>query len=89
MRRAIIAAAASVVACGTAYAQEIYVEPDIDDDDTYVEEPAYTDPPLVEEEVIPGPRVYGWQLIRPADCGTFRYWNGEYCADARYNPPED
>jgi hypothetical protein len=24
---------------------------------------------------------------RPANCGEFRYWNGEYCADARDQPP--
>ena len=23
----------------------------------------------------------------PANCGEYHYWNGEYCADARYNPP--
>jgi len=23
----------------------------------------------------------------PANCGEFRYWNGEYCADARVEPP--
>lgn len=89
MRRAIIAAAASVVACGTAYAQEVYEEPYIDDDDTYVDGPAYTDPDSVEDGAILGPRVYGWQQIRPATCGTFKYWNGEYCADARSEAPED
>ncbi|MBA2125195.1 hypothetical protein DLM45_03015 [Hyphomicrobium methylovorum] len=29
-------------------------------------------------EVVPLP---------PANCGEFRYWNGEYCADARVQPP--
>ena len=24
---------------------------------------------------------------RPANCGEFRYWSGEYCADARDQPP--
>lgn len=24
---------------------------------------------------------------RPASCGRYRYWNGEYCADARYERP--
>jgi hypothetical protein len=24
---------------------------------------------------------------RPASCGKYRYWNGEFCADARFNPP--
>lgn len=23
----------------------------------------------------------------PPSCGEFRYWNGEYCADARVQPP--
>jgi len=25
--------------------------------------------------------------LRPRSCGKFRYWNGEYCADARYERP--
>jgi hypothetical protein len=25
--------------------------------------------------------------LRPADCGTFYYWDGEACVDARLNPP--
>lgn len=25
--------------------------------------------------------------IRPASCGQYRYWDGERCADARYEPP--
>lgn len=25
--------------------------------------------------------------VRPASCGRYRYWNGERCADARYEPP--
>ncbi len=33
------------------------------------------------------PRVYGWTTLRPIDCGTFHYWNGERCADARFDPP--
>jgi len=33
-------------------------------------------PPLVE---VPPPR--------PRSCGRYRYWNGEYCADARYERP--
>ena len=39
-------------------------------------------PPVVVEEpviVMPPPR--------PASCGEFRYWNGQYCVDARYNRP--
>jgi hypothetical protein len=33
-------------------------------------------PPLGE---VPPPR--------PRSCGRYRYWNGEYCADARYERP--
>ena len=39
-------------------------------------------PPAVVEQpvvVVPPPR--------PASCGQYRYWNGEYCVDARYNTP--
>jgi hypothetical protein len=25
--------------------------------------------------------------LRPRSCGRYRYWNGEYCADARYERP--
>jgi hypothetical protein len=40
------------------------------------------------------PPVYGWTSPplpppppRPASCGEYRYWNGEFCADARYYRP--
>lgn len=39
-------------------------------------------PPAVVEEpviVVPPPR--------PASCGEYRYWNGQFCVDARYNTP--
>ena len=26
-------------------------------------------------------------VVRPASCGKYRYWNGERCVDARYQPP--
>ena len=95
MRRAFITLAACVVAAGSASGQEVYGNAFDDDDydDAYVQAPAYDGAPAVEEAVpveggiIVGPRVYGWSLIRPANCGTFKYWNGEYCADARYDPP--
>jgi hypothetical protein len=35
----------------------------------------------------PAPLVYGYTTIRPIDCGTFHYWNGERSADARFDPP--
>jgi len=94
MRSAWIALAACVAAAGGASAQEADVDTIDDYDDSYVEAPAYTDPPLVEEVgpeedgIVVGPRVYGW-TFQPVNCGTFKYWNGEYCADARYDPPED
>jgi hypothetical protein len=25
--------------------------------------------------------------LRPRSCGKYRYWNGDYCADARYERP--
>ncbi|MCC7254208.1 hypothetical protein [Hyphomicrobium sp.] len=94
MRRAYMTLAACVVAAGSASAQEVYVD-DWNDDEAYVEEPAYVETPAYEEEVpvedgiVVGPRVYGWTVLQPANCGTFKYWNGEYCADARYDLPEE
>jgi hypothetical protein len=29
------------------------------------------------------PPVYGWVERRPVNCGTFHYWDGDSCADAR------
>ena len=41
-------------------------------------------PPIVVYE----PPVYGWVAPpRPMSCGKYRYWNGDYCADARDEPP--
>ena len=37
-------------------------------------------PVVVEEPVVVLPP-------RPASCGEYRYWNGQYCVDARYNRP--
>lgn len=46
----------------------------------------YYPPPVVYR---PPPVVYypAPEYIRPASCGRYRYWNGEYCADARYRRP--
>lgn len=39
------------------------------------------------------PPVYGWSVApwgappRPASCGKYRYWDGDGCADARFDPP--
>ncbi len=51
-----------------------YVDPRMNQ---YAPPPAlwYAPPPVV---LIP---------MRPASCGRYRYWNGERCADARFEPP--
>ena len=66
-----------------------------DDDDFYYSPPnyyiplpprtyRYAPPPATYYE----PPIYGWMPPpRPASCGKYRYWNGEFCADARYRPP--
>jgi hypothetical protein len=92
MRTACIALAACAVAAGGASAQEAYVE---EFEETYIETPAYVDTPVVEEVapaadgIVVGSRVYGWVEERPADCGTFKYWDGDDCVDARYDPAYD
>ncbi len=37
--------------------------------------PVYYEPPVV---YVPP---------RPVSCGQYRFWNGDYCADARYEKP--
>jgi hypothetical protein len=39
---------------------------------------AYAPPPQAPVVLVP---------LRPRSCGKYRYWNGEYCADARYERP--
>ena len=66
------------------------------DDDGYVYEPApygYAPSPRAYR-YAPPPAPYvdapAYELLPPpppANCGEYHYWNGEYCADARYNPP--
>lgn len=95
MRISIALAAVAALTAGSAHAQEVYVDdPYIDaDDGPYVDHRAVVGDEIVEDAApaapATGPRVYGWSYgeIRPTDCGTFKYWNGEYCADARYEPP--
>jgi len=96
MRAGIVAAAMSVALVTSAGAQDVYVDADVYDDRAYVEEPAYVEEQVIDDVddidpadgVIVGPRVYGYTYeLRPEDCGTFKYWNGEYCADARFEPP--
>ncbi|HWE17171.1 MAG TPA: hypothetical protein VG758_08310 [Hyphomicrobiaceae bacterium] len=54
-----------------------------------------SDLPYYEEYVEPAPGVYRYRNdfpavvpVRPANCGEFRYWNGERCVDARIFPPD-
>ena len=80
---------------GRWYARD-YDDDDFDDDDYYP--PAYYPPPPVRVYRVPPPPpvvvyeppVYGWYYApppRPSSCGRYRYWNGDRCTDARYNPP--
>jgi hypothetical protein len=72
-------ASLAVLGCASiAHAQDVIIE-----DDATVVEQAPADETVVVPDGDIGPRVYGWT----ADCGTFRYWNGERCADARNEPP--
>lgn len=47
-------------------------------------EPLRPVPEPAPEYVAP---AYGGGVLRPSNCGEFRYWNGERCADARLDPP--
>ncbi len=78
-------------------AQDVIVEHYDEDTGVIVapDEPAFVDeedgPVVVEEypDVPPAryePPVYGWISEAPANCGTFKYWNGERCADAALWP---
>ena len=48
------------------------------------------------DENEPASRVYRYRSdapvvirpIRPANCGEYRYWNGQRCVDARAVPPD-
>ncbi len=85
-----IAAAGLAASYGTAYAQRgVEVDTGPRYDNSYYDRPAYA---------RPGARVYGYSrdgnivveqgaLLRPLNCGEFRYWNGTRCADARVDPP--
>jgi hypothetical protein len=72
-----------------------YDDGDFDDDDYYYPPEHYLPPPPVVRVVpvpppvaVYEPPVYGWIAPpRPSNCGKYRYWNGERCADARYDPP--
>ncbi len=34
------------------------------------------------------PEVRYYEPAAPRSCGQFRYWNGDFCADARVTPPD-
>jgi hypothetical protein len=88
-----MAAAAAFVCVGNApvSAQSVGVE--------VYEGPAYESYGYYRE-VAPAPRVYGYYrdddgvvveprvIVRPANCGQYRYWTGTHCADARVSPPD-
>jgi hypothetical protein len=80
LKLAVVGLAAIGVA-SVAHAQDVIIE-----GNAPVVEQAPADETVILQERAPTPRVYGW-MMRPADCGTFRYWNGERCADARSEPP--
>jgi hypothetical protein len=77
----IVAAFATMGFATFAHAQDVVIE-----GDAPVVEQSPAEDGVILRENAPGPRVYGW-MMRPADCGTFRYWNGLRCADARDEPP--
>lgn len=65
-----------------------------DDDEVYEPTPYGYAPPPRAYGYAPPPAPYvdapAYELLPPpppANCGEYHYWNGEYCADARYNPP--
>jgi hypothetical protein len=45
--------------------------------------PVVVRPAVVETQVVPPPPPP--PPPRPASCGEYRYWNGDYCVDALYN----
>lgn len=74
---------ATLAGASAVCAQEAYV----DDGDVYYAPAPYE--ARADYDIPEDPnaaRVYGWTSA-PADCGTFKYWNGDYCADARFEPP--
>lgn len=105
MKRAGLAAVFCAMATTGVSAQEVYVDAYEDaeaiDEPAVVEEHIVRerviersvpvdDDGVADDSVAFAPRVYGWSYeMRPEDCGTFKYWNGAYCADARYEPPEN
>jgi hypothetical protein len=52
----------------------------------YYPRPAYEYGPPLADGYGPEPYVE-LPPPRPSSCGRYRYWNGQYCADARYERP--
>lgn len=44
----------------------------------------YALPP--EVDYVPAP-AFVMVPLRPSSCGRYRYWDGDRCVDARYDPP--
>ena len=95
MRKLAIAAAVATVAMITgANAQEVYVADDyapegVIVDDGYVAAAATDDDDADDAaiETDQGARVYGWSYGRPLNCGTYMFWDGDNCVDARLAVP--
>ncbi len=77
----ILAALVAIDIATVTHAQDVIIE-----GDAPLVEQAPADENVILQDRAPARRVYGWTM-RPADCGTFHYWNGERCADARSAPP--
>ena len=43
--------------------------------------------PMLAPAPVYDPPVILLVPVRPASCGLYRYWDGERCADARFEPP--
>jgi hypothetical protein len=93
---AALAGAMGLAAVSTAASAQVgfgvYVGPGPGYDYDYYDAPAYAPPAY-------GPRVYGYtqygdddvvvrrESRRRGGCGTYRYWDGDRCVDARYRKP--
>ena len=49
----------------------------------------YRNPPAARYRERYVPPVYGWVQDQPLSCGTYHYWNGDRCVDARNRPDSD
>jgi hypothetical protein len=87
MRNALVAMSLTAALSAPAMADEVYVEEVVPDDPVYVESFEIEEPATPPDGIVVGTRVYGWSALRPADCGTFRYWDGDRCIDARFDSP--